>query len=278
MVIDFHVHPVNFRWVSDGYRNLLLQSYSEAELDRLFRELATAEALSAFLRAQGVDRAVVLAEEAPVTTGVLDNETLLELCRGQDFLIPFGTVNPHLVRDLKVRVRELERQGIRGLKLYPTYNHFYPNETRLYPLYEAAAELGLPVMFHTGSSVFPGSRLKYGDPIFFDDVAVDFPELKVVLCHAGRPFWTDKAEFLARLHPNVYLDLAGLPPKHLLRYLPNLGRIADKVVFGSDWPGVRTLKENIEEIRRLPLPEGAADAILSGTALRLLGEAPDRRD
>lgn len=273
MVIDFHVHPVNFHWISDGYRRYLRQSYCAEELDQLFHELRTAAALTDFLRAQGVDRAVVLAEEAPATTGVLDNDTLLELCAGQDFLIPFGTINPHQVANLGRRVRELWQRGMRGLKLFPTYNYFYPNDARLYPLYEAAQELGLPLMFHTGSSVFPGSRLKYGDPLYFDDVAVDFPTLRLILCHAGRPFWTDRAEFLARLHPHVYLDVAGLPPKRLLHYLPNLGRIAHKVVFGSDWPGVRTLKENIAIIRQLPLPAEAIEAILSGTARTLLAQA-----
>ena len=79
-------------------------------------------------------------------------------------------------------------------------------------------------MFHTGTSIFPGARNKYGDPIYIDDVAVDFPKLKILLAHGGRPLWMDTAFFLMRRHPNVYLDISGIPPKTLLKYFPRAGR------------------------------------------------------
>ena len=126
-------------------------------------------------------------------------------------------------------------------------------------------------MFHTGSSVFKNARLKYGDPLYFDDVAIDFPELNIVLVHGGRGFWYDKAFFLSRLHKNVYLEVAGLPPQKLPEYFPELEKIADKVIFGSDFPGLPTgFKENIELIRNLPLSTEAKDKILGGNAARLL--------
>ena len=126
-------------------------------------------------------------------------------------------------------------------------------------------------MLHVGSSVFTGSRLKYGDPIYLDDVAVDFPGLRLVQSHSGRPFWYEKAFALARLHQNLYLEVAGIPPQKLLTYFPDLERLADKVIFGSDWPGVPTLKENIQAIQRLPLGEEVKNKILGGNAARLLG-------
>jgi len=77
-------------------------------------------------------------------------------------------------------------------------------------------------MFHPGSSLFRGFRLKYGDPLNLDDVAVEFPDLVIVQAHGARGFWYDRAAFLARIHPNVYMEVAGLPPHRLLDYFPEL--------------------------------------------------------
>jgi predicted TIM-barrel fold metal-dependent hydrolase len=168
-------------------------------------------------------------------------------------------------------VRLVETLGVKGVKLIPTYNHFYPNEQRLYPLYGEAEKLGLPVLVHTGSSVFRGAKLKYGDPLLLDEVAVDFPDLKLVMAHGGRGFWYERAAFLCRLHENVYIDLAGLPPKNYLKYYPELEKIADKLVFGSDWPTAPDRKKNIETVRALPLNEQTKEKILGKTAAALLG-------
>jgi predicted TIM-barrel fold metal-dependent hydrolase len=127
------------------------------------------------------------------------------------------------------------------------------------------------VMFHTGTSIFPGARNKYGDPIYVDDVAVDFPKLKILLAHGGRPLWMHTAFFLVRRHPNVYLDISGIPPKTLLKYFPRLEEIAAKTLFGTDWPGpgVPDIKKNLDEFRALPLSRSVQEQILSKTALSL---------
>ena len=97
--------------------------------------------------------------------------------------------------------------------------------------------MGSPSCSTPGTSIFPGARNKYGDPIYVDDVAVDFPKLKILLAHGGRPLWMHTAFFLVRRHPNVYLDISGIPPKTLLKYFPRLDEIAHKTLFGTDWPG-----------------------------------------
>ena len=146
------------------------------------------------------------------------------------------------------------------------------NDSRIYPIYRTAQDLGIPVLIHTGSSTFPGTRLKYGDPLLLDDVAVDFPDsLKLVIAHSGRGFWYDRAFFMSKLHKNVYMEIAGLPPFRLLDYFPDLGRNADKVIFGSDWPGMPHIKRNIEAVAELPLPPAAVEKILGGNAAGLLG-------
>lgn len=269
-VIDFHIHAGLYHdlhpWVIEWMKTQI------DDPEAFVSKVLTPEGIVKFLRENGVDYAVALAELSPITTGVLDNERVAELCQGVDCLIPFCNINPFMVADL---AGELERyvstMGFRGLKLYPTYQHFYANDSRLYPLYAKAQELGIPVMVHTGSSIFRGARLKYGDPLFLDDVAVDFPDLTLLMVHSGRGFWYDRAYFLAKLHTNLYMEISGLPPKNLLDYFPELERVADKVIFGSDWPGMPYIGSNIEAIRKLPLSEETKGKILGGNAARILG-------
>ncbi len=272
-VIDFHIHPIYYETYSSSTEEWIrnIQGKSRTQWPAFVEEFSRPASFSRFLRESGVDYGVVLAELSPITTGMCPNEYVAEFCRGQENMIPFASVNPYLMTNPRKELARLVRDfGIKGLKLYPTYNYFYPNDRMLYPVYEKAEELQIPVMVHTGSSVFKGSRLKYGDPLYLDDVAVDFPGLSILLVHSGRGVWYSMAFFLARLHPNVYMEVAGLPPQKLLDYFPDLERNADKIVFGSDWPGVTSIRNNIEIIRRLPLQDTTKEKILGGNAARLL--------
>ncbi len=104
-----------------------------------------------------------------------------------------------------------------------------------------------------------------------DDVAVDFPRLVLILAHGGRPLWCDEAVFLLRRHPNVYMDISSIPPQRLLDYFPRLEEFADKVLFGSDWPGpgVPDIAGNIRKFLALPLSRAAQRKILWENAARL---------
>src|SRR5829696_6177677 len=162
-----------------------------------------------YMDAQGVDYALIMASITPASPGVVSNEYVARFCAASPRLLPCASLNPFVDR---APARELERlvgEGFRALKLYPTYSYYYPNDPLLYPLYARAEALGIPVLCHTGSSVFAGARLKYGDPLYLDDVAVDFPSLNLLQSHGGRPFWYDRAQALARLHRNLYIDIAG---------------------------------------------------------------------
>jgi hypothetical protein len=269
-VIDFHVHIGRKEhwhpWVHE-----LLKKGDPAQYERL-DELMTPENLEAFLQGQGIDRAVVLADNSPITTGVVTNEFVAEFCKGHRFFIPFCSIHPFEDDLVKDTIRCVGGLGFKGIKMYPTYQHFYPNDERIYPLYETAERLDVPIMFHTGSSVFKGSRLKFGEPKLLDDIAVDFPDLRIVMAHSGRGAWYAQAVLLANLHKNVYMEVSGLPPQNLQRYFPDLEKIADKVIFGSDWPTISDIKGNIETIKDLGLPARAVKAILGGNALKVLGK------
>jgi len=275
-IIDFHVHPIYYEQYCAQAEEWIKEQQSAADWMSFVERYQQPENFSRFLDENGVDYAVVLAELSPVTTGTCTNEYVREFCRGREKFIPFASINPYLTAgggNGALARRLLQEEGFRGIKLYPTYHYFYPNDHLIYPVYAVAEEMGVPVMLHTGSSIFKGSRLKYGDPVFLDDVAVDFPHLKIVLVHSGRGVWYNHAFFLARLHENVYMEIAGLPPQRLLDYFPELERNADKIIFGSDWPGVVSIKANIETIRRLPLQEDTKQKILGGNAARILGMA-----
>lgn len=271
LLIDMHVHLARYEVLSASTRDWFISLYpSEAAYQAVCEANASPDDFCAMLAEKGVDYAVILAEDTPAVTGVADNRMVADFCKGHPQLLPFCTFDPLKEKDMPGQLRQLAAEGFRGVKLYPTYNFFYPNTPMMYPLYETAQELGLPVMFHTGLSVFKSSRLKYGSPIFYDDIAVDFPELKIVMCHGGRDCWYREAFTVAQLHKNVYIDVAGLPPKKLLTYFPDLPRLARKFVFGTDWPSV-DIGKNADAIAQLPLPEEDIRAILGETAKRLLG-------
>jgi len=269
--IDFHVHMGVYTYHQPWVTEWIKQSHPVGYEDYI-KHYNDPGAFEELLTSEGVDYACVLAELSHITTGVCTNEQVRDFCRGRSRLIPFCDINPYIYTNLGNELRQkVENEGFRGLKLYPTYQHYYLNDQRMYPLYQAAQDLDIPVLIHTGSSVFKGSRMKYGDPLHLDDVAVDFPKLKLIMAHSGRGFWYDKAFFLSRLHANVYMEIAGLPPAKLLTYFPELARNTDKVIFGSDWPGMPRIKQNMETVRKLPLPVEGIEDILGGNAAKLLG-------
>lgn len=270
MVVDFHFHPISLRHRLRPELVALIRSRNPQWERRFARPLDQGELL-AFLDEQGVDRAVILAERCPEVTGVVDNEYVAELCRGCPRLVPFCSVHPLLEPHPARALERLAEAGFRGLKLWPSYQHFFPNDPRVYPLYEVAQERGLVVMFHFGTALLPRSKLKYCDPLCLDEVARDFPEMDIVLAHAGRGFWHEEAFVLCRIHPRVYLEVSGLPPRRLPELFPRLEAVADRVLFGSDYPTVASIRGLVEEVRRLPLPPSVREAMLGGNALRLLG-------
>jgi hypothetical protein len=269
-LIDFHTHPWLPEDLAPATRAFIERiSPAVAEHGDRLRDPAFAAGI---LRAQGVEHAVVLAEHCPRTSGNVRTESVLEFCRGSDgFFLPFASIDPNTDPEPAALLDRYIGAGIRGLKLYPSYQFFYPDDIRLYPLYETCERHGLPVLLHIGSSVIPGTRLKYCDPIHLDDLAVDFPALNVVMAHGGRGFWYEACAFLATHHRNFHIDVAGLVPRRLLEHFPDLPRFADSFVFGSDWPAMpKSPGENARVIEGLGLDDDALDRILRRNAARLL--------
>jgi predicted TIM-barrel fold metal-dependent hydrolase len=233
------------------------------------------------LDACGIDRAVLINYVAPEVIGFTPavNEWIARYVQEDPKrLLPCGSIHPKHTQNVMADMEQIIRLGIRLIKIHPPHQLLYPNDylhgvNELEIIYRAAEANGIPVMIHTGTSIFPGARNKYGDPIYVDDVAIDFPKLKILLAHGGRPLWMDTAFFLVRRHPNVYLDLSGIPPKTLLQYFPRLEEIAHKSLFGTDWPGpgVPDIKQNLDDFRALPLSDAAKTTMLEDTAVDVWG-------
>jgi predicted TIM-barrel fold metal-dependent hydrolase len=191
-------------------------------------------------------------------------------------LIAFGSVHPRFSSNVGDDVDRVIEAGARALKVHPPHQLFRANAYQdglpsLAELYERAQAAQIPVTIHTGTSVFPGARSRLGDPMDVDDVAIDFPKLTILLAHGGRPLWMEAAFFVVRRHPNVYLELSGIPPAKLLDYFPRLEAIAGKCVWGTDWPspGVSSMRRNVEQFLALPLSEASQRRILYENAARL---------
>lgn len=258
---------------------LALMQKQRPNFDQIVEFCRSPQAFLKYLDRCGIDRAVLINYVAPeiigFTSGV--NDFVAQYVKADPRrLIPCGSLHPRHTANVLADVEQIVRLGIRLIKIHPPHQLLYPNDYQhgvkeLEIIYRAAEANGIPVMFHTGTSIFPGARNRYGDPLYIDDVAVDFPRMKILLAHGGRPLWMNTAFFLVRRHPNVFLDISGIPPKTLLTYFPRLEEIAAKTLFGTDWPGpgVPDVKKNLDDFRALPLREPVREQILSKTALSI---------
>ncbi len=276
-VIDIHIHIQPLQMFKPAALGLIKRGRSDfAQIERLS---ADPVAFLRFLDEVEVERAGLINYVSPDVIGFTPevNDWIARYCSAApERLIAFGSVHPKYVADAGAEVDHLAKMGIRALKIHPAHQVFSPNAYRdglgpLAAIYERAQAIGLPVMVHTGTSIFPGARNLYAQPMLADDLGVDYPDLVVILAHGGRPLWMDEAFFLVRRHKNMYMDISGIPPQKLLEYFPRLEEIADKVLFGSDWPGpgVPDVRGNIEKFLALPLSEEARRKILYDNAARL---------
>jgi hypothetical protein len=281
VAIDVHTHAeVSRRAGTDGlkpeWRTAAAGYFGE-------HGLPTADDVAAYYRERNI-AAVIFTVDAETVTGraAVPNEEILEVAAANpDVLIPFASVDPNKgTRALDEATRLIRDCGVRGFKFHPNIQAFWPNDPSVYPLYEAIAEAGLPVVFHTGHSGIgaglPGGggiRLKYSNPMCVDDVAVDFPELRIVLAHPSFP-WQDEAISIALHKQHVYIDLSGWSPKYfppqLVQYANSL--LKDKVLFGSDFPMI-TPDRWLADFAQAPFKDEVRPLILKENAIRLLGLA-----
>lgn len=275
--IDVHVHPSTHEWLVDG-----LGPFREAA-ERTFRTeipVRSVDEMAEEMRSQQV-LAVLFAWDAETATALppVTNDFVADCVeRHPDALLGFASVDPWKGR---AAIEELRRSvldlGLRGCKLHPSAQGFAPNDQHFYPLWEAAAELDVPLVFHTGTTGLgmglPGGggiKLGYSRPILLDDVCADFPDLAVVAAHPASP-WTDELLACAEHKANLWIDLSGWSPR---RWTPALARavtgsLRDRVLFGTDYPFI-SFEQWLAAFETHEPSDEVAEAVLKGNAARLL--------
>ena len=240
----------------------------------------TVPELAAYYRERSM-AAVVFTVDSVTRTGrearVSNEEIAEQAAEHADTLIPFASVDPGRgAAAVRIARRLIEDHGVRGFKFHPSDQEFYPNDRAAYPLYEVIAEAGLPALFHSGQTGVGagrrgggGIRLKYSNPIHLDDVAVDFPDMKIILAHPSFP-WQDEALSVATHKPQVYIDLSGWSPKYfppqLVQYANTL--LKNKVLFGSDFP-VITPERWLKDFDAIAIKDENRPKILKDNAVKL---------
>lgn len=261
MLIDVHTHLNNY----DEKRSVPLE-------ERIAALLSTMEA-------NGVTAAFVLTsykvnEHRPSTREViaaLEKVPALSVVAGVSCLegtrVELGEISEYL-----------QEGRIKGIKIYPGYEPFYPWDERLHPVCELCVEHDVPLMVHTGDTYSPRGRLKYAHPLQVDELAVDHPELKIVICHLGNPWFRDCMEVIYKNH-NVYADFSGLVlgdfddrfEKWLQEQLGEILLYAGEpryLLFGSDWP-ISSLESYVDFVKELDMSQKNKDLIFYQNAARL---------
>ena len=231
-----------------------------------------------------VDRSIVFGLRAPATGFLCKNETVAEyVATDPAKLIGFGSVCPTedgAAEEVERANREL---GLRGLKLSPVYGNWHPHEDRASAVFAKAEALGMPIVFHQGTTFPRKARLALAGPLLLDDVAINFPDLKMVIAHLGHPWEADTIAVI-RKQPNVFADISALFYRpwqfyNSLRLAVEYG-VTDKLLFGTDYPfttfdesvaGLRSVVDLSREMKLPELPDDLPDTILHRDTLALLG-------
>jgi len=308
MIIDIHTHlmgedlPSKAWW--DGFVSTMasLTNKSEEKVRTWIPGMCdtSGDMLVKDMDEAGIDISCVLVVDSGLTKWIGEGKYSIEeqnriyadaARRHPGRIIAFFGVDPRRANAVQLLEKCVKECGMKGMKLMPA-SGWYPDDKTFYPLYQKADELGIPVLFHIGPETFP-NRSKYCRPTFLDEVAVDFPNLKIIGAHCGYCWW-EEAAWIASYKPNIYLDLASWQPYVLNRPLERLYKPlrsmldtigTPKILFGSDWPTFRqarrlkgpvwvnAFKEPPDEVKAagIEFTEQEINAILGGNAAKLLG-------
>jgi predicted TIM-barrel fold metal-dependent hydrolase len=275
--VDVHVHPPTKEFLVDsGGRSI------EAAAKKFGHvvELRSIEEMLDEYSSCAIEKIVLFAWDAETASHrpKVGNDFVAKVAdKYPERVIGFASVDPHkksAVKDLDYGIRDLKLQG---LKLHPQVQAFEPNDKAYYPLYAKCEEYKIPVTFHTGSTYWGaglmgggGVKLRFSNPMLIDDVAADFPELKLIMAHPGWP-WQDEQLAIAMHKENVYIDLSGWSPKYfqplLITYMTRM--IPHKFLFGTDYP-MLSPQRWLQDFENLKVSPEVRSMVLRDNATRLL--------
>jgi uncharacterized protein len=279
LLVDAHVHVARLPTLSADWKEWVATFGDGAPLGELFGPDGAPRpaAIDDYFAREGADHVLLFSEYSPKATGIQPIEDVLPVVRHNPGRFhPVANLNPHLHYPVAAELARQVGLGALACKIHPVHGGFDPADRMLYPAYSWAEQHRLPVIVHCGTSTFAGSANAYGDPALLDPVFRDFPDLTVVLAHGGRGWWYDRASFLALMRPNVWLEVSGLPPRRLPDYYGHaLPRLAAKMVFGTDWPGVPGVQRNARALQKVLLEAGCGAeqvaAAVGGNAAVIFG-------
>ncbi len=268
-IIDTHAQL----WTKEAIMSMP-ESMREGYIRVFGDNLPTIEDTISDMNAAGVSKSVVVAIDAETIWDYkVSNELVARtVAENPDRLIGFASVDPHKgVLARKELRRAVNEYGLKGLKLLPHLLELRINDKKMYPLYEEACELGIPVLFHTGTQFHTGTKLKYCRPIDVDEVAVDMPELRLIIAHFGWP-WYEEAMAVVHRNENVYFNIAGWAPKRIPAFVFSYmkGPVKEKCLFGSDFPLV-SRQRIVTELSSIDLPDDVREHLYNKNARKLLG-------
>lgn len=280
MIIDIHVHPVLFGEIcGDGDRvnfrkkNFGLYKSSPVPMEQVMRVMDHAR----------VDKAVILAEDYSAELGspIVSNEEIRAIMDARPGrFIGFASVDPRCPDAEEKLGHAFDALGLQGLKLNLSHLHMYPDDKRLKPLLAMCQAKNLPVMFHSGFSWEENSPSKYGRPILYEDVAIEYPDLRFCLAHLGWP-WVDETCMLLLKYKNVYTDTSTVfmdsPANYYEQiFMKNMApgwlqnNLMDKVMYGSNLPRFRQVRVK-DGLEKLDIRPDVLEKILGGNAAVYLG-------
>ncbi len=266
MIIDCHVHLNN-------YYEDAVETLPEC-LEKLEREM----------RRNRIDQALVLTSYM-VTPGRPSTRTVVEAIRDKPYLtVIAGLDYMNFQPDELVEIAGFVQEGkVRGLKLYPGYQPFYPLDPKWTPAYEFAALHKIPVMIHSGDTYSPKGKLKYSHPLNVDEVAVEFPDVNFVVCHMGNPWIRDCMEVVYK-NANVYTDMSGLTLgefedrfevflRKQVSEMLSYGVEPDALLYGTDWP-IASMGSYLDFMKELAIPQKERQLVMAQNAVELYGLDP----
>ena len=275
MIVDVHAHCGQPEHSTKALTDVMVRAgYSPPEpytFDQFAEEMEV------------VDKALVFGVRALASGERSPNEFTVEWVKNDpDKFIGFMAIDPTEDDHLEQIDRCVEL-GLRGIKLHPISGRYNPADPTLFPMYERAQRIGLPIVSHFGTHPGPRTMLKYSSPLLVDEIAQAFPDLKFVMAHMGHP-WQRDAAVVLRKHPNVYADVSAVWVRPWQGWEALIGMIewgvADKLLFGSDFPAW-TPREGMDKMRRLNdqvkgtnlphIPDEVIEGIINRNALELLG-------
>ncbi|MDO4345002.1 MAG: amidohydrolase family protein [Eubacteriales bacterium] len=280
MVIDVHYHPAFIKEVCPDEETAEVRRNDMAYYKT---PRCALEQIEQRLSASGVDRCFLLPHDYSGCGGdAMKNEDIKKLVDlGKGRFYGFASIDPGAEDALEKLEYAFAELGLSGLKLHPCRQRFYPNEERMFPIYELCERYDKPIIFHSGFTWQPDSPAKYGHPLLFEEVAMKYPKLRMCLAHMGFPWVKDTAMLLLK-YPNLYADTGVLFfdcarefYEHIFTKEIGIGwldrSIRHQVMFGSNMPRFEQMRM-LTALKNLGLREETVELITERNALEFLGE------